>query len=146
MFSQKQIQRFWSRVDQSGDCWQWLGLLDHHGYGSIALMSAEIDKRRWKAHRLAWQLTQGAIPEDKVLDHLCRNRACVNPSHLRVVTHRQNSVENSESLAAQNASKKLCLHGHSDWKVTVQSGRTHKRRVCMTCKRERAKRARKPRA
>ena len=46
----------------------------------------------WRGHRLAWELTNGAIPEGMVIDHLCRNRACVNLNHLRLVSQQENNT------------------------------------------------------
>ena len=72
-------QRFWAKVDRRGDgeCWPWTARTGGPGYGYI-------DDR--PAHRVAYELTIGPIPLGLVIDHLCRNRICVNPQHLEVVT------------------------------------------------------------
>lgn len=103
-------QRLWAKVDTDGPvpaanpdlgkCWQWTGSRDTDGYGHIAT------KRNGKhyadsAQRVAWEVTNGEIPEGMKVDHRCHNRACVNPSHLRVVTHKQN-LENREGAQRNN--------------------------------------------
>lgn len=86
--------RFWSKVDKSSDgCWQWQGTMNDSGYGLIYA-----EGFRWRAHRYSWKLTHGDIPDGMQIDHLCRNRACVNPAHLRLASPKQNS-EHTDSRA-----------------------------------------------
>lgn len=74
--------RFWARVDRTDTCWLWRGALDRHGYGRVGVGGT----RTALAHRVAYMLAVGPIPDGFVLDHLCRIRACVNPAHLEPVT------------------------------------------------------------
>lgn len=74
--------RFWSQVDvEPSGCWYWLGPINGKGYGVYG---------RWMAHRLAYTIVKGPIPDDLTLDHTCRNRSCLNPDHLEAVTNTEN--------------------------------------------------------
>ena len=76
---------FWNHVEQRGECWEWTGSRNGAGYGRT-----RIDGRHAAAHRAAYEHLVGPIPDGLELDHLCRNRACVNPEHLDPVTHQVN--------------------------------------------------------
>jgi hypothetical protein len=76
---------FWSRVEKLEGCWQWTGGINSHGYGML-----KVDGRSRGAHRFSWELHNGPIPEGSLIDHICHNRSCVNPEHLRLATVKQN--------------------------------------------------------
>src|SRR5260370_1107503 len=76
------------RVAKNG-CWVWLGSRDMHGYGKIHTKHRR-RHRHVGAHRLSYIMTYGPIRRGLVVDHLCRNRLCVNPSHMDIVTHGEN--------------------------------------------------------
>lgn len=90
---------FWSKVDKGDgdDCWLWRGALTKNGYGNLGR-----NKKNWYAHRYAWYLAFGALPEN-VLDHMCGVRNCVNIKHLRDVTQAVN-VRTQKGLHGQNRS------------------------------------------
>jgi hypothetical protein len=101
--------RFWPKVDKSGDCWLWTAEIARSGYGRFRL-----DGRRQYAHRIAYELTNGPIPDGLMIDHLCHNLACVNPDHLRPVTNKQNH----ENLKGATASSSSGVLGVSWYAIT----------------------------
>lgn len=118
--------RFWKKVSkQDNGCWLWTGALVN-GYGQIL-----VGKRRILAHRFAYELLVGPIPDGITLDHLCRVRNCVNPEHLEPCTMKDNTLR-GVGLSAINARKTHCKHGHPfDAKNTylrLTGGRT-----CRSC-------------
>jgi hypothetical protein len=95
-------ERFWEKVEKSDGCWLWTAQIGSNGYGRF---SSRSDGPRL-AHRVAYELVIGEIPAGLVIDHLCRNRACVNPHHMEPVTIGEN-VRRGEP-----AVKTHCKQGH----------------------------------
>jgi hypothetical protein len=118
--------RFWARVEQGPACWPWAGFRSPRGYGRFT-----IDGRGHQAHRIAYELVVGPIPDGLQLDHLCRNRGCVNPAHLEPVTSRENTLR-GDTLPARNVTKTHCPAGHP-----LDSRKADGSRYCLTCNRER---------
>lgn len=120
--------RFWALVSKSNEgCWSWVGVKDRKGYGMFYAGA------NFRAHRYSLIISGVNLPKGMVVDHICRNTSCVNPSHLRVVTPRQNVIENSNSNAAKNHKKTHCKHGHE---FSVQNtGISSKGRYCKECNR-----------
>jgi len=113
-------------------CWGWKGRYNRNGYG--------VFRRNILAHRYAYILWRGEIPSGLTLDHLCRNRGCVNPDHLEVVTQVEN-VMRGISPAAFNAKKTHCKRDHLfDEKNTYFFANGW--RACRTCDREKKARIR----
>lgn len=102
------IKDFWSRVDKTNDCWNWKGtLLNGVGtYGRFHHKGQYI-----YAHRLSYELSKGEIPEGLSIDHLCRNRQCVNPNHLETVTHKENMLR-GYGVGGKGARQTHCKNGH----------------------------------
>ena len=127
--------RFWSKVEPATDgCWVWTGGKSNNGYGRFTVGSSS----RVYAHRFAYEDQVGPIPDGLVIDHLCRNRACVNPAHLEAVTNRINTVRGE--AGDWQRSKTHCPSGHA---YTTENTRIYRTwRYCRSCERERSARRR----
>lgn len=122
--------RFQSKAaapNQNG-CLIWTGGRNNNGYGLFWTGGRMI-----LAHRFAWELANGPIPDGLEIDHLCRNRACQNVAHMEPVTHTENVIR-GEAGDTHNASKTRCPAGHlysGDNLYTDSIGKRH----CCTCRR-----------
>lgn len=81
-------ERFWRKVNKAGACWLWTGALFGKGYGAVA--RRKLQHKNFLAHRYAWMLTHGPIPDGLLVLHKCDVPACVNPAHLMLGTHKDN--------------------------------------------------------
>lgn len=119
-------ERFWSKVDKTDTCWLWVSRMFWDGYGNFY---ADSSRPSMRAHRFAYELLVGPIPEGLVIDHLCRVRSCVNPDHLEPVTNQEN---------LRRAMSTHCPQGHE---FTDENTWCDKRghRQCRTCHRARSK-------
>lgn len=91
-------ERFWSKVDKSGECWTWTGAKEVAGYGKLYAGRNERGVSQFrKAHRLSWELANGCpVPEGRQVLHSCDNPPCVNPAHLRVGTSGDNAADRAD--------------------------------------------------
>lgn len=132
LFTEVEIARFESHFVKGADdeCWLWTGAINSAGYGSFRWRGGT-----WNAHRIAYALAHGVVPVDQVVDHACRNHACVNPAHLEGVTHQVNVSRG----VARNAGITHCHKGHpfdaDNTRLVI--GKTGKpERQCRTCTQE----------
>lgn len=121
-------------IEPNSGCWLWLLSDGSHGYpqGSVPIVTGQ---RVTLAHRLSYLARHGAIPPGKEIDHLCRNRCCVNPDHLEAVTkHANRARQFGIEAAADHVADDGCPKGHGPYKMV--SGR----KVCAECARQRNRR------
>lgn len=115
---------FYSR--QNGDCIEWTGPLDRGGYGHVS-----VGKLTARAHRASYEVAFGPIPAGLQIDHLCRNRACINPAHLEAVTPRENILR-AMRFNGLGPFKTECKRGHAFTPENTYHYRGT--RACRTCK------------
>lgn len=128
--------RLMPRVGQpmDGGCLPWMGGLRSNGYGTFAIKSGG----RWTqttAHRAAYRVFCGEIPDGFEVDHLCRNRRCINPDHLE-------AVPMEENRRRRNAAKTHCPQGHPYTSANTRmqgDSDGYLTRVCRTCERARSR-------
>lgn len=129
-------ERFWEKVDKSGECWLWLASRDPSGYGHFG-MGSRTDGTRViaRAHRVAYWLTHGEMPDsERLLHHTCENPSCVRPDHLELVTVAEHVVwKHRNGPPGENAHRTHCRRGHplsGDNLATERGGG----RRCLACK------------
>lgn len=132
--------RFWSKADRSGGpeaCWPWQGAMHPDGYGSA--WDPE-EKRTRGAHRIAYEVLVGPIPDGYDLDHLCVNPPCINPAHLRPVTRAENMARvHLFDVGAVQRAVTHCPAGHPYDEPNTY--RFRGRRACRACNRTRRREA-----
>lgn len=131
-------ERFESKFipEPNSGCWLWTEALKGKGYGGFYLAGKDA-----RAHRVSYELYVGAIPCGLTIDHLCRNKSCVNPDHLEAVTNREN-VLRGVGTSAENARKTHCPQGLPFDELNTQ-WESRGRRRCGRCNRERNRASRR---
>lgn len=115
--------RFWPKVNKTEGCWLWTGARNDKGYGQLFKSKRSGRGEKYCAHRLAYELLVGPIPDEMELDHLCRTPACVNPKHLEPVTHSVNLSRQPRQV--------ICKRGH-----ILERRPRGKQQFCRTCTNE----------
>lgn len=136
-------ERFWEKVNKDGpisefaphlgQCWIWTGAISM-GYGNFGL--GRRGSGTIRSHRFAYELMIGSIPDGMHIDHLCRVRSCVNPSHLEMVTQKENTNRGFSPSAILNRMGQ-CSRGHSLSGENLWVSPDGTKRRCRTCDKER---------
>lgn len=120
------VDRLLEKIEKTESCWVWTGSKTG-GIGSYGLIWS--NGRKQLAHRAMYEMNVGPIPDGLELDHVCRNKSCVNPDHLEPVTHFEN-MKRAE-VGWKNREKTACPKGHE---YTAENTRiTHGSRSCKQC-------------
>lgn len=134
--------RFWPKVNKQGrihptlgQCWEWTAAVNEFGYGLF-----RVNGRNVRAHRWAYERMAGPIPAGLVLDHLCRNPACVRPAHLEPVTQQENSRRGLPGGRVWRRERTHCKNGHQfteeNTRFNIDKRDGHVSRTCCDCARE----------
>ena len=121
--------QIWDSIEKTDTCWNWTRFPTSNGYGLV-----QFDGKLRLVHRVIWNLKVGPIPNGLHIDHLCRNRKCVNPAHLELVTPRENILRGI-GITAKNAVKTHCLRGHPLSGTNLHTRKSPTGRVWRSCRR-----------
>jgi len=101
------LERFWDKVEITPNCWNWKGYIGNNGYGMFRTGLNKV-----MSHRFIYEIMTEHIIDSLDLDHLCRNRSCVNPNHLQQVTRRENCLRGLTGKHDNHKHKSFCPQGH----------------------------------
>lgn len=132
IIEEKYRKLFFNKFSEGKDneCWEWQAAIDNTtGYGKALLSKNKVTT----AHRISYAIYKGNIPKGLVVDHLCRNRKCVNPNHLEAVTHKVNTNRGISRFI--NLNKTHCPQGHeyNDKNTYIEKSPKGDRRHCRIC-------------
>lgn len=114
--TEAETERFWSKVEKSEGCWEWTGSRNQRGYGVFGFRGSQV-----RAHRFIYELEVREIEPGKLIDHICRNRGCVRPSHLRPVTHAENVQNQDGHRDGRSGRRGVAWHPSSGkWRAGAQ--------------------------
>lgn len=140
ILSESDIKRFNDKISifsNKEECWNWPMSKLADGYGVFSINNAKIGlKMGFKAHVISYLINYGSLDENKVIDHKCRNKSCVNPDHLEEVTIRVNVVVRGIGPSAINSRKTHCLKGHELSSDNIYFKKKDGARMCRECLRE----------
>lgn len=122
------IDRWYKSFEKTKTCWIWTAFIGSNGYGRFWAK-----RKLWLAHRFAFMLSGRLIPSGFVVDHVCRNRLCVNPDHLRKITSRENTL-NGIGITAIRARRESCDKGHPWAKTVIRINPKTGGRQCEVCR------------
>ncbi|WP_188559774.1 HNH endonuclease [Hymenobacter glacieicola] len=131
-------ERLWTQVNKGGDCWLWEGGVNSKGQPYLLYNGRVVT-----VHRIAYELTYGAIPEQQKVYRTCANRRCLNPSHLRIGNQDDIAKTRSENGNTRNGGPLLCCkNGHAYTEGNIYNLRINGKmyRRCKTCERTRQRR------
>jgi len=121
-------EKFLSKViAKEKDCWRWSGFINNYGYGEMI-----INGKSYRTHRISFSIFNGELIDGMVIDHICKNKSCINPDHLRQVTQKFNCLDNSSSPLAENSRKTHCKNGHELTEDNIYKKKNW--RCCLACK------------
>lgn len=126
MLDSKAQDRFWSKVDKSGDCWLWTGTRSEKGYGEFFVGN----RRKMRATRVMLELTGRPRPENTEACHTCDNPSCVRPEHLWWGTRRENMLDMVAKGRCWLVEKTHCPNGHP------MDSRDRRSRYCSICRKD----------
>lgn len=127
-FSDDDLKRWERSFYKTEGCWNWIAVIGSNGYGRFWF-----NKRLWLAHRVAFLLAGKEIPKGFVMDHICRNRRCVNPAHLRTLTSKENTLI-GEGITARRLRSPVCAKGHPWKEETTRQNKIG--RQCEICRKK----------
>jgi 5-methylcytosine-specific restriction endonuclease McrA len=129
MTAKSLAEKFWPKVKVTSDCWLWTGARNPSGYGILSAIGERGQRTTVGAHRIAYELLVGPIPEGLEIDHLCSVRHCVNPTHLEAVSRQENMRR------GRRANQTHCKRGHPlEGDNLYVTNRETMQRQCRTCR------------
>lgn len=128
------VDRFWGKTEEMPNgCLRWTSVVDRSGYGRVYTRRTTT----FAAHRLAWILTYGPIPQGMCVLHRCDNPPCINPAHLFLGTDKDNAMDRDGKGRNWYSAQTVCKNGHPFDEANTYRWRTH--RFCRACNRKNAR-------